>query len=129
MLMLRRSLLTFALVAGSVSLGGCAGLLADTEAALSMANNAQYVNFSESWDKDILCSGTRYGYMRVYHGISSNYRYVYYYNATTLPMQLTITWSNGGVDTETLYPRTYSSRFTRYATYTANANYRWTCPG
>lgn len=120
---LRRTLSTLGLVAITGSAAGCAGGMASLAAGLDQAAGTQYYNFSEAEDKQAYCDQgrTRVGYFRIYHGIANNHRYIYYYNATTVPIDVETRWSDATVASERVYPGNYSSRSDRWATITAMA--------
>lgn len=129
---LRRNLLRLALVVTAASTTGCVGLLANVAAGMDMAAGTQYYDFSESWDHQITCydGAMRLGYLRTYHGIASNNRYVYFYNGTSIPITVTIKWSDGTQFQEYLNPRSYSSRDHRWPTITGQSFWRaeQSCP-
>lgn len=119
--------LTAALLAFGTT--GCAGLIVNTVAALDAASGTQYYDYSDATDRVLTCrSGAPSpGKVRVYDGISANYRYAYIYNWSRVPIDFTVRWSNGSIDSERVYPGNYSSRYTRWASITANMEWEWNC--
>ena len=126
---LRRTVTMLGIAALTGPLAGCAGGMASLAAGLDQAAGTQYYDFSEADDQRAYCdNGSTYiGFVRLYHGIASNHRDLYAYNATTVPVDMSITWSDGTVTEERISPRTYSSRTDRWATITARTGMTIRC--
>lgn len=126
----RRSLLRVALLPMLLTpTAGCAGALVNAASALDAAAGNQYEDFSEANDRVLTCSNGRPspGYVRLYHGSASNQRYVYMFNASTVPVTLEVRWGDASTDSEVVASGQYSGRYTRYILVRASTGASYRC--
>lgn len=126
---LRRSMVRASLLLLLVSTAGCAGALVNAASMLDAAAGNQYEDFSEANDRVLTCSNGRAspGYVRLYHGSASNQRYVYMFNASTVPVTFEVTWGDATTDSEVVESGEYSSRYTRYILVRASTGASYRC--